>query len=552
MRLAVMPRRYGGFLQPGFGGLQRGRVKAKLRLARLANMGANTDALRGFRGVLAAGAGMVLRLVRMASRGADSVCAAAYRGARPVIRNIPAAAVFLHAVRNHITDYFHQLGRRERARLAPVMLMLTMTVLILSVSYFGLGLQVTLDGQVIGYVTSKQEIESLVEEVELRAAEYLGTPYSLSPNITYSLRYMDRSQRLDGDAFKEKLFSAIDTESRQYVLTINGTVIGANNSRTAIEMMLHRLIRSRLGADDSIKAEFVEDIQIEERSVAGSQARTIAQMERMLNSNKQEIGSYTVQEGDTVSGIAVGHGLSIAEIKQLNPNLNVESIHIGDKLKLSGAVPYLSVKKTVTQEYDTAIYYETTVVNDETMYVNKSYIKVPGVQGKAHVKADVVYVNDREVSRTILSYQVVQQPVTAVKVVGTKPLPKKAATGKFIKPSNGHFTSGFGYRPSMGDYHTGVDFAGSVGTSIWAADGGKVIFAGRKGNYGNCVMISHENGYVTLYAHCSRLLVSAGDRVAKNQTIAKVGNTGRTTGPHLHFEIRKNGSPVNPLKYISR
>lgn len=553
MRLAVLPRRRGGFVWPSFDGLQRGWIKIRLRLARLANIGANTGALRGFLGVMAVGAGVILRLLHIAERGAESLWAAAYRAAKPVSRTFSAALVLGRTVRNHVAEYAYSVENRRRSRLTSVMLLLTVTVLILSFSYFGLGLQVKLDGQVIGYVTSKDQIESLVSEVEQRAAEYLGTPYSLSPNITYSLRYMDSSRPVDTEALKEKLFSEIDDVSRQYVLTVDGTVIGANSSRTAIEMMLHRLIRSRLGADENVKADFVENIQIEERSVSNSQIRTVAQMEDILSSNKQEIQTYTVADGDTVSGIAVNHGVSIAEIKSLNPGLNVDRIHIGDKIQLSAAVPYLSLRKTVTEEYDAPIPYETTIEKDDSMYVNKSYIKVAGVEGKAHVTADVVYVNNQEESRTVLTYEVLQAPSTAVKVVGTKALPAKAATGSFVKPSNGYFSSGFGYRPRFGDYHTGVDFAGSVGTNIWAADGGVVIYAGWKGNYGYCVMINHDdNGYVTLYGHCSKLLVTVGQRVAKYEVIAKVGSTGRSTGPHVHFEIRKNGTPVNPLKYISK
>ena len=121
-----------------------------------------------------------------------------------------------------------------------------------------------------------------------------------------------------------------------------------------------------------------------------------------------------------------------------------------------------------------------------------------------------------------------------------------------MKPSNGVFSSGYGYRRSLGDFHTGVDFAGAIGTSIYASDGGKVTFAGWKGNYGYCVFIDHQNGFVTVYAHCSKLLVKAGQSVAKGETIARVGNTGRSTGPHVHFEIRHNDQTVNPLNYINK
>ena len=98
--------------------------------------------------------------------------------------------------------------------------------------------------------------------------------------------------------------------------------------------------------------------------------------------------------------------------------------------------------------------------------------------------------------------------------------------------------------------HRGLDIAARTGTPIKAADGGKVIFAGRKGAYGNLVEIDHGNGYVTRYGHCSTINVKVGERVYKGQVVAKVGNTGRSTGSHLHFEVLKNGRNQNPAGYV--
>ena len=117
-----------------------------------------------------------------------------------------------------------------------------------------------------------------------------------------------------------------------------------------------------------------------------------------------------------------------------------------------------------------------------------------------------------------------------------------------IKPISGTITSRYGGR--WGSVHTGLDIATSSGTSIKAAAGGTVSYAGWKGSYGNLVVISHGNGIQTYYAHCSSLLVSAGQSVSQGQVIARVGSTGNSTGPHLHFEIRKNGTTLNPQNYV--
>ena len=127
-------------------------------------------------------------------------------------------------------------------------------------------------------------------------------------------------------------------------------------------------------------------------------------------------------------------------------------------------------------------------------------------------------------------------------------------TGQMSFPTAGRITSRFGSRihPVLGyrRFHAGVDFGASHGTTITAADSGKVIFAGWYGGYGNSVIIDHGGGLTTLYAHASRLNVREGQAVLKGQTIAAVGSTGLSTGPHLHFEVRRNGSPVDPMGFL--
>ncbi len=115
-------------------------------------------------------------------------------------------------------------------------------------------------------------------------------------------------------------------------------------------------------------------------------------------------------------------------------------------------------------------------------------------------------------------------------------------------PTRGYISSRYGMRG--GRMHRGLDIAAKTGTPIKAADGGRVTFVGRRGAYGNLVEIDHENGYVTRYAHCHTIKVKKGERVYKGQVIATVGNTGRSTGSHLHFEVIKNGKHQNPSNYV--
>jgi murein DD-endopeptidase MepM/ murein hydrolase activator NlpD len=118
----------------------------------------------------------------------------------------------------------------------------------------------------------------------------------------------------------------------------------------------------------------------------------------------------------------------------------------------------------------------------------------------------------------------------------------------FVWPVNGPVVSGFGMR--WGRMHEGIDITASTGTPIWASAAGTVIWSSWRGGYGNCVVVDHGNGLATLYAHASAVLVSVGQRVSQGQTVALVGSTGNSSGPHLHFEVRVNGVAVDPLLYL--
>jgi murein DD-endopeptidase MepM/ murein hydrolase activator NlpD len=127
-------------------------------------------------------------------------------------------------------------------------------------------------------------------------------------------------------------------------------------------------------------------------------------------------------------------------------------------------------------------------------------------------------------------------------------------TGQFTLPSVGEITSSFGWRthPILGyqKFHSGMDFGADYGSPIMAADRGVVVFAGWYGGYGNTIIIDHGGGMTTLYAHSEELYVAEGQSVQRGQAIAAVGSTGLSTGPHLHFEVRRDGEPIDPAEFL--
>ncbi len=154
------------------------------------------------------------------------------------------------------------------------------------------------------------------------------------------------------------------------------------------------------------------------------------------------------------------------------------------------------------------------------------------------------------------AYNELQAQINSALKASSQQTIKYTGNGKFGFPLTSYtrVSSGYGYRihPITGTkkMHTGIDYAAPFGTPILASEDGVVLTAGWNSGYGYCVTINHGDGYVTLYGHCSSLSVSAGQKVKRGQTIAKVGSTGNSTGNHLHFEVRVGGKTTNPAGYL--
>ncbi|MCC8182234.1 MAG: peptidoglycan DD-metalloendopeptidase family protein [Clostridiales bacterium] len=189
----------------------------------------------------------------------------------------------------------------------------------------------------------------------------------------------------------------------------------------------------------------------------------------------------------------------------------------------------------------------TVQVEDETMYEDEEPVVEEGSDGLKEVTTQTTYLNGEAQESVTVDVEITVIPVDTVVTVGTKERPE------YIWPASGRVSSHFGRRNIVGGSknHKGVDIAVSYGSDIVAAKAGTVIYAQwNSGGYGYLVKIDHGDGTVTYYAHNSSLCVSVGDEVEQGDVIAKAGSTGNSTGTHCHFEIRINGTPVNPEDYL--
>lgn len=267
---------------------------------------------------------------------------------------------------------------------------------------------------------------------------------------------------------------------------------------------------------------------------------------------------HVVQPGENFWVISIQYKIPINDLLKANPDIVPEKLQINQEVNLIVPKPLIVVVTMEKATYIEKIQYDVVYENSSLYYKDDYRTKVSGLYGELEIVANVFKENGIEVNREILTETRIKEPRTKVVYRGTKDPPPRIGTGTFDYPydvSRGHVTSYFGmrYHPIYRDYrrHTGIDIGLPTGSYIYAADGGRVTFTGSKGGYGTTIMIDHGENITTLYAHLSKIYVKVGDMVFKGEKIGASGNTGVTTGPHLHFEVRKNGIPIDPKTKLS-
>ncbi|NLZ53715.1 MAG: peptidoglycan DD-metalloendopeptidase family protein [Thermoanaerobacteraceae bacterium] len=300
-----------------------------------------------------------------------------------------------------------------------------------------------------------------------------------------------------------------------------------------------------------IKLEVAEKVKLVERYVYPNEVISSEEATNLILKGGVETRTYEVVEGDNLWSISRRENIPLDELIKANPQLKSEhELALGDIINLTEIKPLLNVSLVKKVTYEESIPYKTEIVKDDSMWTWDQKVKQSGENGSKEVAAEVLFKNGIKVSEKVIGEKVLKEPVTRIVARGTKAEVAFRGSGRFVWPTVGQITSPFGQRGR--EFHTGIDIAQSRGAPVRASNSGTVTFAGWRGGYGNLVIINHGGGIETYYAHNSAINVSVGQQVEKGQQIAKVGSTGRSSGNHVHFEIRVNGSPVNPLNYLNK
>jgi len=337
-----------------------------------------------------------------------------------------------------------------------------------------------------------------------------------------------------------------------FSVKINGVEYGFFKSESEAQSVIDTLMSTYTANKDIVEAYFKETVEVaatrKEAGLFKSYSVPERSVEYIMKGTDQE-KIHVVESGENFWTISQKYQIPVEDLEKANPGITPEKLQIGTKVSLmvpASLVTVCTVEKTVYQEQ---IPFETVYKEDSSTYKGDNKVTTSGSNGEREVVANVVRENGIEVTRDILSEKITKDPTTKVVVKGTKARPATVGSGVLAKPvSRGSVTSPFGTR--WGRRHNGIDIGLPTGSAIKAADGGTVTFSGYDGGYGYTIRISHGDGMVTVYAHNSKLQVKKGDKVYKGQQIALSGNSGSSTGPHLHFEVRIDGVPKNPLNYV--
>ncbi len=304
----------------------------------------------------------------------------------------------------------------------------------------------------------------------------------------------------------------------------------------------------------TVSVDFGDTVEIVDAYLMGNEITPLETAISEVTADQQKEQIYEVKKaGDTLSQIAEDNGLTIANLVAINPTLDNENsvIRTGDELIITVPEPELSVVHTEQIYMEDTYEADVVYIDNDEWYTTKTELRQQPSAGFRKAAALVTYRNDAVESQEILKEEVIVERLFRR---------SWSAELRFHRPISSRFPAdGFPLalaaekhprreRPRIIRELTGQP---PIGTAVMASSGGTVTRAGWGSGYGYVVYIQHADGRETRYGHLSKVLVSVGQKVSQGQKIALSGNTGRSTGPHLHFEIRINGQAVNPLNYLN-
>lgn len=429
----------------------------------------------------------------------------------------------------------------------------------------------------IGTISSLEEIERFcTKRLQQEQAKYPNVHVKLNRGGIRTVKASKFKARPATSETVAKLDKLTTVYAEGVKLEVNGQTIGYVNNKATAEKIWkqvkakyalpsrgkgnpkgvqalsspRRLTDIKKAASRVELVEFREKVSVENTNVSPEKIITSSKVVHKLTTGYTHKVKYIVKPRDTVSSIVKVMNVLPETIYRNNRSVGEKRLKGGQVLDLNDPKPIITVKTVETYVEHLVIKPQRIKKKDPTMRSGKSKVVQKGKQGLKLMSYRLIKDNGKLSDEQCINQKIVERAIPEIIIYGTKVIRGKG-TGSFRFPINGNVrvTSGFGKR--RGRRHNGMDLKSS-NRSIVAADEGIVEFAGENKGYGKCIIINHGNKFKTRYAHLENIKAKVGDIVEKKQTIGIMGNTGNSTGTHLHFEITKNGTVQNPHKYLGK
>lgn len=417
--------------------------------------------------------------------------------------------------------------------------------------------QYSYNGRVLGYVENQESVYNILDIAgkKLSSANDAKIRFKAGQNVTFKLVSSSKKDIDTADQALNKLTYMTDIDVTAYGIYEDGNLKAVVDTESKAQSVLDNVLAYFRTPDSGMtvkQIKFKNSVEIKPVNVMLTSVMTSSEAESMLEKGGQLTIQHIVMEDEDETSMGKTYGVSSDSIHVMqDENGEVHSVaESGDKVQLSKKSDPIVVTMKESGTMSEVIEYKTIKRKTKKMYKGDTEVIQKGVNGRQIITGTLVYENGKEVSRDISKKEVLKKSVDKIVLVGTNNKPKWYPTGTYIVPvKNEVITSYFGSR--WGRVHGGLDFGMPIGTPIYASDGGTVSRASYYAGYGLCIEVTHNNGTFTRYGHCSKVVVNVGDKVAQGEKIGEVGNTGNSTGPHLHFEIHPNGGEyVDPYPYI--
>ncbi len=469
----------------------------------------------------------------------------------------------LKVVWNAIEKFFIGLFRflqHSFSYIAPAVCIAFLVMLIKYAGTLQYAISVEYNGSDLGVISSAAEYDQAQTLVQDKITYAEGDKAVIeTPKFSVRMLQTDDST-VDTNNLSELMINSSEVEVVEaYGFYINDSLIGVYNQeemekvRAALEGRL-----AQFYTQNDISAMFSDNVEISQGRYLENNLVSADEAIEYINGSKTVEAFYIVRRGDSISSVAKELGYSSEQLKEENPFL-YNGINVGDMITYHYEEPNLSVITNHYEQYDRVVERKVQYIYDDDEEEYTEILVQRGSAGSENVTAYVTEVNGKETQRDIVSQYTIEEMVPMIIRTGTRPNESLGGDtsvidvlGTFIWPVGwdggySYVSSLYGYRSWDRSTHRAIDIAAKRGTEIYASNSGTVSFAGTNGAYGKMVIIDHDYGYQTVYAHMSSIVAEKGDVVEKGDVIGYVGMTGSASGNHLHFELRYHEERMDPI-----